>query len=51
MLTSAQPPTLAWEVARTVVAQPPIAAKWFGRVFRVRVFGGVVVPVLCVLCV
>jgi len=32
MLTSARPPTLAWEVARTVVAQPPIAAKWFGRV-------------------
>jgi len=48
MLTSARPPTLAWEVARTVVAQPPIAAKWFGRVFRsyVRLCGG-----SCVVCV
>ena len=27
MLTSARQPTLAWEVARTVVAQLPIAAK------------------------
>jgi len=35
-------------VARTVVAQPPIAAKWFGRVFRscVRWCGG-----SCVVCV
>jgi len=47
-LPSARPPTLAWEVARTVVAQPPIAAKWFGRVFRscVRLCGG-----SCVVCV
>jgi len=40
------------EVARTVVAQPPIAAKWFGRVFRscVRLCGGsCVVRVTCVL--
>jgi len=39
-------------VARTVVAQPPIAAKWFGRVFRscVRLCGGsCVVRVTCVL--
>ena len=52
MLTSARPPTQAWEVARTVVAQPPIAAKWFGRVFRscVRLCGGsCVVRVTCVL--
>ena len=42
MLTLARPPTLTWEVARTVVAQPPIAAKWFGCVFRscVRWCGG-----------
>ena len=42
----------AWEVARTVVAQPQIAAKWFGRVFRscVRLCGGsCVVRVTCVL--
>ena len=45
MLTSARPPTLAWEVARTVVAQPPIAAKWFGRVFR-----SVVWWFLCCVC-
>ena len=57
MRTSARPPTLAWEVAlaRTVVAQPPIAAKWFGRVFSscVRLCGGscgvCVVRVTCVL--
>jgi len=38
--------------ARTVVAQPPIAAKWFGRVFRscVQLCGGsCVVRVTCVL--
>ena len=48
----AHPPRRAWEVARTVVAQPPIAAKWFGRVFRscVRLCGGsCVVRVTCVL--
>jgi len=47
-----KPPTQAWEVARTVVAQPPIAAKWFGRVFRscVRLCGGsCAVRVTCVL--
>jgi len=52
MMTSARPLTQAWEVARTVVAQPPIAAKWFGRVFRscVRLCGGsCVVRVTCVL--
>jgi len=42
-------------VARTVVAQPPIAAKWFGRVFRSCVWlcggscGVCVVRVTCVL--
>jgi len=55
MLTSARPPTQAWEVARTVVAQPPIAAnnKWFGRVFRscVKLCGGLCVVTVTVLCV
>jgi len=46
MLTSARPPTQAWEVARTVVAPPPspVAVEWFACVFVC----GVVVVCVCV---
>jgi len=41
----------AWEVARTVVAQPPIAATWSGRVFRLCVRLCLSGPVVCFVCV
>jgi len=57
MLTSARPPTRAWEVARTVVAPPLSVVKCLWEVFvwgscRARVCAGVVGVFLCrcVLC-
>ena len=46
MLTSARPPTRAWEVARTVVAPPLSVVKCLWEVFvwgscRARVYAGV----------
>jgi len=56
MLTSARPPTRAWEVARTVVAPPLSVVKCLWEVFvwgscRARVCAGVGgVFCRCVLC-
>jgi len=48
LLTSARPPTRAWEVARTVVAPPSSVTKCLWGGVRLGVWGVVLVVCVCV---